>query len=75
MLALEKAITQRTGQLPTHTGQSFWTDAALFAGAGIETVLCGPHGHGLHSEQEWVDIQSVLDLAHILVATAIDYCH
>jgi acetylornithine deacetylase len=74
VLALEKATTQRTGQLPTHTGQSFWTDAALFAGAGIETVLCGPRGHGLHSEKEWVDIDSVLDLAYILAYTALDYC-
>jgi acetylornithine deacetylase len=74
VLALEKAITQRTGQFPTHTGQSFWTDAALFAGVGIDTILYGPRGHGLHSEEEWVDIDSVLDLAYILADTALDYC-
>ncbi len=74
VLTLEKAITRRTGQVPAHTGQSFWTDAALLAGAGIETVLCGPSGQGLHSEKEWVDINSVLDLAYILVDTAINYC-
>jgi acetylornithine deacetylase len=74
VMALEKAITGRTRQTPAHTGQSFWTDAALLAGAGIETVLCGPRGNGLHSEEEWVDIESVLDLAYILVETAINYC-
>jgi len=71
---LERAAAQRTGCLPAHTGQSFWTDAALLAGAGIQTVLFGPKGHGLHSESEWVDIESVLELASILVDTTRDYC-
>jgi acetylornithine deacetylase len=71
---LERVINWRTGQLPDHTGQSFWTDAALFAGAGMETVLVGPRGQGLHSEKEWVDIDSVLDLAYILGETTLDYC-
>lgn len=72
--ALERSVALRTGHLPAHTGQSFWTDAALLAGAGMETVLLGPRGHGLHSEEEWVDIGSVLDLAYILADTALDYC-
>jgi acetylornithine deacetylase len=71
---LEKAYSHRIGHTRTHTGQSFWTDAAILAGAGIETALIGPIGHGLHSEEEWVDIQSVVDLAHILAQTACNYC-
>jgi acetylornithine deacetylase len=62
------------GYTLAHTGQSFWTDAAILAGAGIETALIGPIGHGLHSVEEWVDIQSVVDLAHILAQIALDYC-
>jgi acetylornithine deacetylase len=71
---LDRAYTLHTGHMHAHTGQSFWTDAAILAGAGIETVLIGPIGHGLHSVDEWVDIQSVVDLAHILAQTAYDYC-
>jgi acetylornithine deacetylase len=71
---LERAYTHQMGHTLTHTGQSFWTDAAILAGAGIETALTGPIGHGLHSREEWVDIQSVIDLAHVLAQTACDYC-
>jgi acetylornithine deacetylase len=71
---VEKAVVDRVGEPPTHTGQTFWTDAALLAEAGMETVLIGPRGGGLHSEEEWVELPSVLDLAYILADAAIDYC-
>jgi acetylornithine deacetylase len=71
---LESVIADRNGKIPTHTGQTFWTDAAILADAGIETVLIGPTGAGLHSEVEWVDIQSVMELAQILADTTIRYC-
>jgi acetylornithine deacetylase len=72
--ALEKAMTQRSGQPPQHTGATFWTDAAILAKAGMETVLLGPIGAGLHGSEEWVDVQSVVDLAAILTETAVLYC-
>lgn len=72
--AVEQAIADRLGKAPAHTGQTFWTDAALLAEASIETVLVGPIGQGLHSAEEWVDVQSVVELAAILAATAVDYC-
>ena len=71
---VETAMTSRLGQPPRHTGQTFWTDAALLAEAGMETVLIGPTGAGLHSVEEWVDLQSVLDLAYILAESATIYC-
>ncbi len=67
-------MVKRLGHKPTHTGQTFWTDAAILGAAGIETVLIGPIGDGLHSAEEWVDVQSVVDLAAILAETAIAYC-
>ncbi len=72
--ALEQATSQRLGNLPTHVGAPFWTDAALLAEAGIDTVLMGPTGAGLHSAEEWVDLRSVVDLATILTDTAIAFC-
>jgi len=72
--ALESAIAGRLGGKPAHTGQTFWTDAAILSAAGMDTVLVGPIGGGLHSAEEWVDLQSVYDLAHILAQTAIDFC-
>ncbi len=72
--ALEQAMAARIGHNPSHTGQTFWTDAALLAEAGMETVLVGPAGYGLHSAEEWVDLQSVFELADILAETALNYC-
>lgn len=72
--ALESAMIEYTGVNPIHSGQSFWTDAAILADAGIESVLIGPTGGGLHSAEEWVDLQSVVDLAQILAETAVRYC-
>lgn len=73
--ALETAVSQRMGSVLPHSGQTFWTDAAVFADAGMETVLIGPIGYGLHCAEEWVDVQSVIDLAAILAATAVLYCN
>lgn len=71
---LDHAITQRLGNSPPHIGATFWTDAAILAEAGIETVLLGPVGAGLHSAEEWVELQSCIDLAHILATTTTHYC-
>lgn len=51
----------------------FWTDAALFAEAGADAVVLGPTGAGAHADQEWVEVGSVVQLAKLLVATAVDY--
>jgi len=69
-----KALYQQTGNAASPGGIPFWTDAALLSEAGIPTILLGPTGHGLHSAEEWVDLQSCLDLASILALTAIDFC-
>ena len=59
---------------PAHAGATFWTDAALLAAAGMDVILLGPVGHGLHSAEEWVDLSSVLDLTYVLAETAVAYC-
>ncbi len=71
---MDKALDERLGQHREHTGQTFWTDAALTAQAGMETVLLGPVGYGLHSAEEWVEMKSVVDLAYVLAEAAIRYC-
>ena len=59
---------------PPDTGASFWTDAALLANAGTETVVLGPKGAGLHTTEEWVNLASVAQLAEVLVHSARRYC-
>jgi acetylornithine deacetylase len=49
---------------------SFWTDAAVLGSAGIPSVLFGPGGAGLHSAEEYVNVEDVLRCRETLVALA-----
>ncbi len=73
--AVEQAATQVRGTPPQHIGQTFWMDSALLANAGAETVVIGPIGAGAHADEEWVDLQSLVDLAQILAQAAVEYCN
>jgi acetylornithine deacetylase len=55
-------------------GDTPWMDAALLQAAGIETVVFGPAGGGAHAAVEWVELESVVQVAEILARTAMDYC-
>lgn len=72
--ALEDAASEVLGRRPERTGEGPWTDAAILADAGVETVVFGPAGAGAHADEEWVETDSVLRLAEVLAGTAIRYC-
>ena len=55
-------------------GMSFWTDAAVLAGAGIPSVLFGPTGAGLHSVEEWVELSSVRQCRDALAGAIRAWC-
>lgn len=70
--ALAAALSSRKlYSLPS--GMSFWTDAAILAAAGIPSVLFGPSGSGLHSIEEYVEIDSVLECRDVLAETVSSY--
>jgi acetylornithine deacetylase len=62
------------GATPEIVGVPFWTDAALFAEAGIPTVVFGPGGAGAHEQTEWVDLDDLERTAEILLRTAKEFC-
>ncbi len=57
-----------------YTGELFWTDAALFAGAGIPTVLFGPAGAGAHAAVEWVSLSSLDRVREVIGRVAAAWC-
>ena len=67
-------VLDRRGEVPDPTGMSFWTDAAILTAAGTPAVLFGPRGAGLHSREEYVEIDSVLTCRDILIDLARDFC-
>ena len=68
-----RAVQARAGSQDVY-GAPFWTDAALFADAGIPAVLYGPRGEGAHAAVEWVDLASVERCRDLYVAVAAEFC-
>jgi acetylornithine deacetylase len=62
------------GATPEVVGVPFWTDAALFADAGIPSVVFGPGGAGAHEEAEWVNLDDLERTREILLAVATEFC-
>jgi acetylornithine deacetylase len=73
--AVNQSVEAVTGRAPAVIGHPWWEDSGILAQAGIQTVIIGPEGSGLHTKDEWVDIQSVIDLAGILLHTALSFCN
>ena len=67
------ASLQSYGLSTVPVGMSFWTDAAILAGAGIPSVLFGPGGAGLHSIEEYVNLADVDICRDVLIATIKSY--
>ncbi|MFK7801190.1 MAG: ArgE/DapE family deacylase [Anaerolineae bacterium] len=72
--SIKQATEQVLGKQAPIIGQHFWTDAAFHSKTGSDTVLIGPVGHGLHSVEEWVEIDSVVKLADMLARVIVDFC-
>ncbi|MEO6221611.1 MAG: M20/M25/M40 family metallo-hydrolase [Vicinamibacterales bacterium] len=66
--ALAASIEAR-GLSAEPAGMSFWTDAAILAGAGIPSLLFGPGGAGLHSIEEYVNLADVDVCSQVLIDT------
>ena len=61
---LVQAVARASGA-SSFEGVPFWTDGALFAEAGIPTVIFGPRGAGAHAAREWVEIESLARCADV----------
>ena len=71
--AVGEAITEQTGATPEVAGVGYWMDAAIFSDAGAATVDYGPTGAGAHAAVEWVELESVVRCARVLVAAAVRF--
>jgi acetylornithine deacetylase len=71
---VERAMISTLGRQPAHVGHAAWLDSALLSAAGVDTAVVGPIGAGAHSHEEWVDLESLVDLAQVLAQSAINYC-
>ncbi|HJZ45858.1 MAG TPA: M20/M25/M40 family metallo-hydrolase [Roseiflexaceae bacterium] len=54
------------GRTPRLYREHYASDARFYSNAGIPAVCFGPVGAGLHSDEEWVEIDSLLHLYQVL---------
>ncbi|MCA9998615.1 MAG: ArgE/DapE family deacylase [Anaerolineales bacterium] len=71
---VDKVVSQKLGRPAAYAGMRGWTDAAILSDAGIDSLLLGPSGEGAHAAEEWVDTQSLLDFAEMLVTIVAEFC-
>ena len=70
---LLRQLSARRGVEAAPVGMSFWTDAAILGDAGIPSVLFGPGGAGLHSVEEYVNVDDVLACRDVLAELALEW--
>jgi acetylornithine deacetylase/succinyl-diaminopimelate desuccinylase-like protein len=70
---LVESVLRHAGD-PEVAGVPFWADSAVFAAAGIATVVFGPGGEGAHAEVEWVDLAGLERCKDVYVAVAKELC-
>jgi diaminopropionate ammonia-lyase family len=63
------------GSKPIVQSVPFWCDAALLGQAGIPSIIFGPAGAGLHSKEEWVEVQSLQEMEKVFARLARDFCN
>ncbi|MGH7471655.1 MAG: M20/M25/M40 family metallo-hydrolase [Longimicrobiales bacterium] len=68
-----RALERVTGAAPADAGVGYWMDAAIFDQAGIPTVNFGSLGAGAHEAVEWVDLDTVVQVAQALMYACQDF--
>ena len=68
-----EAVLRHAGD-PEVVGVPFWADSAVFAAAGIPTVVFGPGGEGAHAQVEWVELADLERCKDVYVAVARELC-
>lgn len=62
------------GTAPEIRGFDAVTDAAHYAGAGVDACIYGPSGDGFHGDNEYVDIASLHRTTKVIAAAILDIC-
>lgn len=72
--SLGKAIRKVSGREPKHIGSHGWLDSEIIQNSGVPTTIFGPGGEGMHSTNEYVYIDQVVEAAMILSQLIVDFC-
>lgn len=74
---LIQTVRETQGQLGIETvltGKQAVTDAAFYAGAGMTPIILGPAGAGLHGDNEYVELDSLIETAKVFAGVILRWC-
>ncbi len=74
LIAAVRATHQQLGIETVLTGKRAVTDAAFYAGAGMTPIILGPVGEGLHGDNEYVELDSLIETAKVFAGVALRWC-
>ncbi|MCY3982741.1 MAG: ArgE/DapE family deacylase [Roseovarius sp.] len=69
-----KHATAFQSQAPVLKGFEAVTDAAHYAGKGVIPLIYGPTGAGFHGDNEYVEVESLINTTKTIAATVLDMC-
>ncbi|KAF7136910.1 hypothetical protein CNMCM5793_006572 [Aspergillus hiratsukae] len=62
------------GDCPEVVSVPFWCDAALLSEVGVPAIVYGPSGAGLHSKEEWVEVESLQRMSRVFEKLIQEFC-
>jgi acetylornithine deacetylase len=68
------AARDQLGHDPVVRSDYGWMDSGVLVDAGIPCVVFGPTGAGLHTAEEWVDLDSLEHCVSVFERTARSFC-
>ena len=71
---IKEGTEKITGVTPKYTGGTGWMDSEIIWNKGIPVVCHGPMGSGAHSKEEWVDLESVANIARVHEYVIKEFC-
>ncbi|KAL4893734.1 tryptophan synthase beta subunit-like PLP-dependent enzyme [Aspergillus ambiguus] len=72
--AAAAAASAVLGYRPAVVSVPFWCDASLLGEAGIPSIVYGPKGEGLHSKEEFVEVESLKEQTGIFEQMIREMC-
>jgi acetylornithine deacetylase len=74
LIEVVRSTHQRLGIETQLTGKRAVTDAAFYAGAGMTPIILGPVGAGLHGEDEYVEVDSLIEMSKVFAGIILRWC-
>ena len=71
---LGESIEEVTGKSSRFVGRPYWLDSEIIWRKGVPVAAFGPKGGGAHSAVEYIELESVDIVTHVLEQTIIKFC-